>query len=79
MADDCRSRIGSRTRYFRFPTLDDLRAFCQPEDATLAGFEHTSGRGRGEAQVTTVTNSVGWHDISSTQGNVQEALQAGCR
>ena len=51
MADDCRSRIGSRTRYFRFPTLDDLRAFltrCQPEDATLAGFEHTSGRGRGE-------------------------------
>jgi hypothetical protein len=42
--DDCRSRIGSRTRYFKFATLDNLRAFltrCQPEDATLEGFEHS--------------------------------------
>jgi hypothetical protein len=42
--DDCRSRIGSRTRYFKFPTLPDLRSFverCQPEDSTLAGFDHS--------------------------------------
>lgn len=42
--DDCRSRIGPRTRYFKFPTLDDLRSLvarCQPEDATLVGFEHS--------------------------------------
>ena len=48
---DCRTRIGSRTRYFKFATLDSLRAFvtrCQPEDITLAGFEHSLGAwGRG--------------------------------
>jgi hypothetical protein len=41
---DCRSRIGTRTRYFKFATLDSLRAFlmrCQPEDATLAGFDRS--------------------------------------
>ena len=42
--DDCRTGIGYQTRYFQFATLDDLRAFltrCQPEDATLVGFEHS--------------------------------------
>lgn len=42
--DDCRSPIGSRARYFKFSALDDLRSFverCQPEDATLAGFDHS--------------------------------------
>jgi hypothetical protein len=42
--DDCRSDIGSRTRYFKFATLDSLRAFltrCQPEDTTLAGFDRS--------------------------------------
>ena len=36
--DGCRSPSGSRTRYFKFGTVDSLRAFltrCQPEDATL--------------------------------------------
>lgn len=42
--DDCRTGIGSRTRYFKFATLDGLRAFltrCHPQDATLAGFERS--------------------------------------
>jgi hypothetical protein len=42
--DDCRSRIGSRTRYFKFPALGDLRSFvirCNPEDATLAEFDRS--------------------------------------
>ena len=41
---DCRTGIGSRTRYYNFGTLDGLRSFverCQPEDATLAGFDHS--------------------------------------
>jgi hypothetical protein len=41
---DCRSRIGPRTRYFKFPALDDLRSFvvrCHPEDATMEEFEHS--------------------------------------
>jgi hypothetical protein len=36
-------RIGSPTRNFKFATLDGLRSFvtrCQPEDATLVGFDH---------------------------------------
>jgi len=44
MRDDCRSRIGSRTRYFKFPALHDLRSFverCQPKDVTLVGFDHS--------------------------------------
>jgi hypothetical protein len=31
-------------RYFKVPSLDDLRSFvgrCQPEDATLVGFERS--------------------------------------
>jgi hypothetical protein len=45
--DDCRSSIGPRTRYYRLATLDSLRSFvvrCQPEDATLAGFERKRPR-----------------------------------
>ena len=41
---DCHTGIGSQTRYFKFATLDSLRAFltrCQREDTTLAGFEHS--------------------------------------
>jgi len=37
--DNCRTTIGSRTRYFTFAALDTLRSFvirCQPEDTTLA-------------------------------------------
>jgi hypothetical protein len=52
--DDCRSGVGSRTRYFRFPALDDLRSFvtrCHPEDATLAGFEHSVRSGTGAASM----------------------------
>jgi hypothetical protein len=48
--DDCRTRIGSRTRYFKFATLDSLRSFvtrCQPEDATLAGSSIASSGGGG--------------------------------
>lgn len=51
LRDDCRTTIGPRTRYYSFPTLDSLRSFlthCQPEDATLAEFEHSAkawGRG----------------------------------
>jgi hypothetical protein len=38
------TRVGSRTRYYNFTTLDSFRSFVeryQPEDATLAGFEHS--------------------------------------
>jgi len=53
--DDCRTTIGSRTRYFKFATLDSLRSFvtrCQPEDANLAGFEHSVKEwGRGSEYV----------------------------
>ena len=48
---DCRTRIGSRTRFYNLSTLDGLRSFvtrCQPEDATLAGFDQCArawGRG----------------------------------
>ncbi len=53
--DDCRSQIGSRTRYFKFPALDDLRSFlirCHPEDASLAGFDHSvRAWGRGSEYV----------------------------
>jgi hypothetical protein len=41
---DCRTGIGSRTRYSNFPSLDGLRSFvtsCQPEEATLAGFDYS--------------------------------------
>jgi hypothetical protein len=40
---DCRSTIGAKTRYFHFPTIDDLRAFvirCHPEGASLEEFEN---------------------------------------
>jgi hypothetical protein len=39
---DCRTRVGTRTRFINFPTLDVHRRFltrCQPEDTTLTGFE----------------------------------------
>ena len=53
--DDCRTTIGSRTRYYNFDTLDGLRSFverCQPEDATLAGFDHSvRAWGRGSEYV----------------------------
>jgi hypothetical protein len=42
--DDCSTRLGSRPRYFKFDTLNSFRAFvtrCQPEDATLEGFDHS--------------------------------------
>ena len=42
--DDCRTSIGPRTRFYSFTTLDSLRSFvgrCTPEDATLAGFDHS--------------------------------------
>lgn len=52
---DCRTGIGSRTRFYNFPSLDDLRRFvmsCQPEDATLAGFDHSvRAWGRGSEYV----------------------------
>ena len=40
---DCRSRIGRETRYFHYPTLDELRAFitrCHPDGANLEEFEN---------------------------------------
>jgi hypothetical protein len=46
--DDCRTTIGSQTRYYTFATLNSLRSFvpcCQPEDPTLAGLTTASGRG----------------------------------
>jgi hypothetical protein len=53
--EDCRTTIGPRTRYYRFADLEALRSFmrrCQPEDATLAGFEHSVGAwGRGSEYV----------------------------
>jgi hypothetical protein len=42
--DECRSHVGSRTCYYHFPILEDLRSFvtrCQPEDTTLEGFEQS--------------------------------------
>ena len=50
---DCRTLIGSRTRYYRIATLDDLRAFvtrCNIEN--LANFEHSlRAWGRGSNHV----------------------------
>jgi hypothetical protein len=46
---DCWTTIGPRTRFFNFATLNALRSFltrCQPEDATLAGFEQSVGAGQ---------------------------------
>jgi hypothetical protein len=40
---DCRTTIGSKTRYFQFATLEDLRDFvirCHPEGASLEEFDH---------------------------------------
>ena len=52
---DCRTRIGTRTRYFRLAALEDLRAFlirCNPEDAVLAGFDRSvRAWGRGSEYV----------------------------
>lgn len=48
---DCRTLIGSKTRFYHFSTLGSLRSFvtrCQPEDATLAEFDRSArawGRG----------------------------------
>ena len=56
LRDDYRTRPGPRTRNFNFPSLDDLRSFvtsCQPEEATLAGFEHSVRRGVGGASMFT--------------------------
>jgi hypothetical protein len=42
--DDCRTGIGPKTRYYPFADLEALRTFvtrCNPEDATLAGFERS--------------------------------------
>ena len=39
----CRTTIGSKTRYFTFTTLDELRAFvirCHPEGASLEEFDN---------------------------------------
>jgi hypothetical protein len=36
VAEDCRSEVGRRTKYFRFDSVDDLRSFvarCSPENA----------------------------------------------
>jgi hypothetical protein len=40
---DWKTSIGQRTRYLRFETLDDLRAFvtrCYPDGASLEEFEN---------------------------------------
>ena len=40
---DCRTTIGTKTRYFTFATLDELRAFvirCHPEGASLEEFDN---------------------------------------
>ena len=40
---DCRTTIGSTTRFYSFADLVALRSFvtrCTPEDATLDGFDH---------------------------------------
>ena len=53
--DNCRTTIGSRTRYYGLATLDSLRSFvtrCQPEDAALAGFDRSvRALGRGSEYV----------------------------
>jgi hypothetical protein len=50
---DCRTLIGTMTRYYRIATVDDLRAFvirCKVEDLTK--FEHSLGTwGRGSNYV----------------------------
>ena len=50
---DCRTLIGPKTRYYRIPNLDGLRAFvirCNVED--LANFEHSlRAWGRGSNHV----------------------------
>jgi hypothetical protein len=55
---DCRTAIGSRTRFYNFFTLDRLRSFetrCQPEDAALAGFDHSvRAWGRGSERVSSI-------------------------
>jgi hypothetical protein len=41
---DCRTTIGTKTRFFTFPTIEDFRAFvlrCHPEDANLEDFDHS--------------------------------------
>ena len=52
---DCRTTIGPETRFYNFATLDALRSFatrCQPEDATLSGFERSvRAWGRGSEYV----------------------------
>ena len=71
---DCRTRIGPWTRYYRFADLDSFRNFvtrCQPEDATLDGFDHSvRAWGRGREYV---------HLMSEQYGKLQvrgEALRA---
>jgi len=52
---DCRVTVGPRTRFYNFATFDALRSFvtsCQPEEATLAGFDHSvRAWGRGSEYV----------------------------
>ena len=52
---DCRTTVGPRTRYYNLSTLETLRSFftrCQPEDATLAGFDQSiRAWGRGSEYV----------------------------
>jgi hypothetical protein len=41
--DDCKTRIGKKTRYIDFVSLEDLRSFvtrCNPEPGELEDFEH---------------------------------------
>ena len=49
---DCKTTIGPRTRYYRFPTLEALRSFvgrCQPEDSHAGGVRsQRTGLARGE-------------------------------
>ena len=51
----CGTTIGPRTRYYNLSTLETLRSFftrCQPEDATLAGFDQSiRAWGRGSEYV----------------------------
>jgi hypothetical protein len=42
VAADCKTTIGARTRYYDFPSLDDLRAFvvrCNADPEALLDFE----------------------------------------
>jgi len=56
---DCQTRIGTKTRYFRLPTLEALRSFllrCNPEDTALQSFDQgvrAWGRGSEYVQLTT--------------------------